>query len=60
MNAASLEQLRSDIKTDLEAALERERAEIFRVLYAFHHGETPAEAWERVLREDADDRRQAA
>jgi hypothetical protein len=60
MNAASLKQLRSDIKTDLEAALERERAEIFRVLYAFHHGETPAEAWVRVLREDADDRRQAA
>jgi hypothetical protein len=35
----------------LEAQLRAERDEMFRVLYAFRYGETPAEEWERFLEE---------
>jgi transposase len=55
MNAATLQQLRSDIKADLEEKLEREREEIFRMFYALRHGETPVESWKRVLREETID-----
>jgi hypothetical protein len=36
-----------------KAALEQNSAEVFETLYAFRFGETPAEAWERVLLDDA-------
>ena len=51
--SATIEDVRDDLR-ELREELRREFADLYRVVFAFRFGETPAEAWERVLTEDAD------
>jgi hypothetical protein len=51
MSATAIDEVRNDV-ADLREAMHAEFEELFRLLFAFRHGESPVEAWER-LREAA-------
>jgi hypothetical protein len=51
MSTTNTERIESKLDA-LRAEMRVEHDELFRVLWAFRHGETPVEAWERLLADD--------